>query len=55
MADPYLQLFRRWFSWARIDFIDLSPIFAFLFLTPICTSILAQMQKILAKLIDSSI
>lgn len=34
MSDPYLDLFRRLMPWARIDFIDLSPIFAFLVLNP---------------------
>jgi len=34
MADPYLNFFRRIFPWARIDFVDLSPIFAFLALNP---------------------
>lgn len=34
MSDPYLNFFRRLMPWARIDFIDLSPIFAFLVLNP---------------------
>ena len=34
MADPYLEFFRRLCPWARIDFIDLSPIFAFLLISP---------------------
>ncbi|MEW6234328.1 MAG: YggT family protein [Candidatus Omnitrophota bacterium] len=34
MSDPYLNFFRRIFPWARIDFVDLSPIFAFLALNP---------------------
>ncbi len=34
MSDPYLTFFRRIFPWARIDFVDLSPVFAFLFLHP---------------------
>ncbi|HPP00705.1 MAG TPA: YggT family protein [bacterium] len=34
MSDPYLNFFRRLFPWARIDFVDLSPVFAFLFLHP---------------------
>ncbi len=34
MSDPYLTFFRRKFPWARIDFVDLSPVFAFLFLHP---------------------
>lgn len=33
MSDPYLNFFRKWFPWARIDFLDLSPIFAFIFLS----------------------
>lgn len=32
MSDPYLDLFRRLMPWARIDFIDLSPIFGFILL-----------------------
>ncbi len=34
ISDPYLRIFQRWMPWARIDFIDLSPIFAFLCLNP---------------------
>lgn len=33
MTEPYLSFFRRLMPWARIDFIDLSPIFAFLALS----------------------
>ncbi len=34
MSDPYLSFFRYYLPWARIDFIDLSPIVAFMVLYP---------------------
>jgi YggT family protein len=54
MSDPYLDFFRRWFPWARIDFIDLSPIFAFLLLNPLLTRMLILLQAYLLHLIDAS-
>lgn len=44
LADPYLSKFRRWFPWARIDFIDLSPIFAFLLINPVLVMLLTQVK-----------
>ncbi len=53
MSDPYLDIFRRLFPWARIDFIDLSPIFAFILLNPIGTYILASIKFSLLQMIIS--
>ncbi len=47
MADPYLEIFRRMFPWMRIDFIDLSPIFAFLVLNPGIVWILGYIRILL--------
>lgn len=44
LADPYLGFFRRIIPWARIDFIDLSPIFAFLCLNPGLTYLLISLR-----------
>ena len=44
MAEPYLMIFRRLCPWARIDFVDLSPIFAFLFLNPILVYCLSYIK-----------
>ncbi len=43
MADPYLGFFRRLFPWARVDFIDLSPIFAFIALMIIIMALQSMM------------
>ncbi len=51
MTDPYLMIFRRLFPWARIDFIDLSPIFAFIVLSPILTTLLFYVQGYLLEMI----
>lgn len=51
MSDPYLDFFRRLFPWARIDFIDLSPIFAFLCLNPLLFSILESVSRYLKFII----
>lgn len=45
MADPYLDIFRRLLPWARIDFLDLSPIFGFLLLNPILIYVLYSLQQ----------
>lgn len=37
MTDPYLNFFRRMFPWARIEYVDLSPILGFLLLNPVLT------------------
>lgn len=47
MSDPYLEFFRRLMPWARIDFIDLSPIVAFLCLNPGIVYLLAYIRIIL--------
>ena len=47
LADPYLDIFRRLFPWARIDFLDLSPIFAFLVLNPVLVYALFSLQEML--------
>ncbi len=52
MADPYLNIFRRLFPWARIDFIDLSPIFAFLVLNPGIIMLLATLEGALKSYFD---
>jgi uncharacterized protein YggT (Ycf19 family) len=49
LADPYLGFFRRIMPWARIDFIDLSPIFAFLCLNPGLTYILITLRMTILK------
>lgn len=49
LADPYLKFFRRIFPWARVDFFDLSPIFAFLFLNPFLTYILFSIKVALLE------
>jgi YggT family protein len=55
MADPYLGFFRRWFPWAKIDFIDLSPIFGFLVLTLVIPSLIQAMQLYLKQLISAGL
>ncbi|MBN2327362.1 MAG: YggT family protein [Candidatus Omnitrophica bacterium] len=55
MADPYLNIFRRWMPWARIDFIDLSPIFAFLCLNPGLVYLLMWMQQMVFQNLRGSI
>lgn len=45
MSDPYLTFFRRAFPWARIDFVDLSPVFAFLFLHPCVVYVLMYVKE----------
>ena len=44
MSDPYLGFFQRLMPWARIDFIDLSPIFAFLCINPGLTYLLSILK-----------
>ena len=44
MSDPYLDTFRYYLPWARIDFIDLSPIVAFMVLNPGLVYILTMIQ-----------
>lgn len=44
MTDPYLNVFRRLLPWARIDFIDLSPIAAFILLYPVTSGLLTMIQ-----------
>lgn len=44
MSDPYLDTFRYYLPWARIDFIDLSPIVAFLVLNPGLYSLITMLQ-----------
>lgn len=51
MTEPYLNIFRRLCPWARIDFIDLSPIFAFILLNPILMYGLTEIQNILLSMI----
>ncbi|MGC9326236.1 MAG: YggT family protein [Candidatus Hinthialibacter sp.] len=55
MADPYLNVFRRWMPWARIDFIDLSPIFAFLCLNPGLVYLLVWVQQMIFQNLRGSI
>ncbi len=47
MTEPYLNIFRRWFPWMRIDFVDLSPIFAFIALNPILIMVLEVIKQLL--------
>lgn len=55
IADPYLGFFRRLCPWARIDFIDLSPIFAFLVINPGLTYLLLVVKvSILNSLMSSA-
>ncbi|MDP8246035.1 MAG: YggT family protein [Candidatus Hinthialibacter antarcticus] len=44
MSDPYLDTFRYYLPWARIDFIDLSPIIAFMVLNPGLVYIVTMIQ-----------
>lgn len=51
MTEPYLNIFRRLCPWARIDFIDLSPIFAFIVLNPVLVFGLEALKRILLPVI----
>jgi YggT family protein len=54
MSDPYLEFFRRLMPWARIDFIDLSPIVAFLCLNPGLVALLASIRgNILSRIMSA--
>ena len=49
MSDPYLNIFRRLLPWARIDFVDLSPLFAIIALYPIALNLLAMLEATLLQ------
>lgn len=54
MTEPYLNIFRRLCPWARIDFIDLSPIFAFIVLNPILIYVLEVMKTAAVRTVIGS-
>lgn len=54
LSDPYLVFFQRLLPWARIDFIDLSPIIAFLCLNPGLVYLLMSIRMSILRQIMST-